>query len=63
MPTKTRIDNIECYAYSGFKLKTEEEIKKDNQTTLDSSKSSTNSTLYLISKIIQNKLQEKKVEL
>jgi len=63
VPTKTRINNIECYAYSGFRMKTEEEIKTDNQTTLDSSNSSTNSTLYLISKIIQNKLQEKKVEL
>lgn len=25
-PTKTRIDNNECYAYSGFRIKTDEEI-------------------------------------
>ena len=28
-PTKTRIDNNECYAYTGFRIKTDEEVAKE----------------------------------
>lgn len=52
VPTKTRINGIECYAYSGFRIKTDDEIKQEEQTSLeDSSKSSVDSSIINISKI------------
>ena len=34
-PTKTRIDNNEVYAYTGFRMKTPEEIKEDEKGLLE----------------------------
>ena len=39
-PTKTRIDGNECYAYSGFRIKTDEELSKEETVPFKSSKSS-----------------------
>lgn len=66
VPTKTRINGIECYAYSGFRVKTEDEVRKEEQTklTTESSISSTDSALLIFSKIlISNKIRFEKVEL
>lgn len=33
-PSKTRIDNNECYAYTGFRIKTDEEVAEEETTPL-----------------------------
>ena len=34
-PTKTRIDQVECYAYTGFRIKRDDEVTKEETINLD----------------------------
>lgn len=59
-PSRTRIDGNECYAYSGFRIKTDEEVAKEETSPFKSSKSSTCLIpLEILKKIFENKKNEK----
>ena len=65
-PTKTRIDDEQCRAYIGFRIKSDEEIAKSQIipfTTEKSSKSSKNLIPQIIFHSTQNYFQKKNMEL